>query len=137
MNRALPARMIDKIRDGVPPPEMAKRGDRAVFTALVSTAASAQMRGWDLWEWESLVLEPKSHLGTQLRLKGGKRARTPMVVHKTLGDAWEKAWEWRTDQDAPWDALLRCARWRRSVEERRMRWQRTQTPTSQTLSDRF
>jgi hypothetical protein len=103
MDRALPSRMIDKIRDGVSPNDLAKKGDRAVFNALVSTAASAQMRGWNLWDWEPLILEPKSHLGTQLRLKGGRRARTPMAIHKTLGEAWEKAWEWCTEK-APWNA---------------------------------
>ena len=104
MDRALPSRMIDTIRDGVPPPELARKGDMAVFKALVSTAASAQMRGWDIWEWEPLVLDPKSRLGTQLRRKGGRRARTSMAVHKTLGDAWEKAWVWRTQQSPPWDS---------------------------------
>lgn len=102
LNRALPGWAIDLIRDGVPSADLKASGNRAVWRALVSTAASAQERGWDSTEWEYLVLEAASRLGNQVRLKDRHKARTPKAVAKMLTDAWESAWEWRTENPA-WD----------------------------------
>lgn len=104
MNRALPGWAIDLIRDGARRGDLKAKGNRAVWAALVRTATSAQMRGQDRMEWEAVVLEPGSHLGTQVRLKDGHRARNSKAVAKTLSDAWEAAWEWRTQQPRAWDA---------------------------------
>lgn len=103
MDRAFPGWAIDLIRDGVPAKDLKSRGTRAVWSALVRTAASAQTRGQDRVEWEFLILDPASRLGTQVRLKDGQKARTRKAIAKTLTDAWDAAWEWRTEQDAPWD----------------------------------
>lgn len=94
--------MIDLIRDGVHAAELKARGDRAVFTALVRTAASAQLRGWSDLEWQHLVLEPKSRLGRQASLRRGEKPKKPLVVIKMLDDAWNTAWEWRTTQPEAW-----------------------------------
>lgn len=61
--RALPARMIDLVRDGVPAHDLKTRAGRAVFSALVGTAASAQFRGWDRSEWEALVQKARRRHG--------------------------------------------------------------------------
>jgi hypothetical protein len=92
LHRALPATMIDLIRDGVPAKALKERGDRAVWRALAKTASSAVQRGWDRADWEALVIEPRSNLGSQLR--GGRRTKTPAESHKTLTSAWETAERW-------------------------------------------
>ncbi len=102
MDRALPDWAIDLIRDGVPAADLAARGSRATWRALLRTASSAQARGWDRMEWEYLVLEPKSKLGFQLRLRDRNRERSSDAINKLLADAWEAAWEWRTEQPQPW-----------------------------------
>lgn len=102
MNGTLPPWAIDLIRDGVPPADLKAKGGRAVWHALVRTAASAQHYDWDRWVWEEEVTSPKSNLGRQVATKDGRRPRTPKAVRKTLQDAWEAAWEWRTTQEAPW-----------------------------------
>jgi hypothetical protein len=53
--RALPGYMIDLIRDGVRWSKLRAGGDRAVFTALVRTAASAQQRGHTYPQWAELI----------------------------------------------------------------------------------
>jgi len=73
MDRALPGRYIDLIRDGVSSAQLKRSGRQAIWSALVSTAMSAQMRGWDEVEWTYLVLDPKSYLGYQARSKGKDR----------------------------------------------------------------
>lgn len=103
MNRALPGWAIDLIRDGVPGPGLRRGGGKAVWRALVQTASSAQIRGWGIVEWEFLVLAKASHLGRQVALKDGRRERTGCQVDKTLFDAWNQAWEWRTMQPETWD----------------------------------
>lgn len=102
MNGPLPGWAVDLIHNGVPPADLKAKGGRAVWTALVRTAASAQHRDWDRWRWEEEVTDPRRNLGRQVAVKDGRRPRTPKAVQKTLHDAWEAAWEWRTTQDAPW-----------------------------------
>lgn len=92
--------MIDKIRDGVARDILRAKGDRAVFGALVSTAASALQRGWSYTEWAGLVLEAASHLGNQARLKNGKE-RGALRTEKFLTQAWETAQTWLATQAEP------------------------------------
>ena len=101
-DRALPGWAIDMIRDGVPSADLRASGNRAVWRALVSTALSAQVRGWASGEWECLVLEPASRLGGQVRLRDRHKARTDKAVAKMLTDAWDRAWEYRTENPT-WD----------------------------------
>lgn len=107
LDRALPGHVIDRIRDGVPPAELratdGSGGGRAVWKALVSTAASAWQRGWDREEWEALLDEPASRLGAQSRTKDGTRPLTPAARAKTLGDAWNQAQVWVSTRPAPND----------------------------------
>ncbi|MGI8746805.1 MAG: hypothetical protein ACR2J4_00440 [Deinococcus sp.] len=91
LNRALPGPVIDLIREGVRADDLAARGGRAVWSALVKTAMSACQRGWDCWEWKAVILEPASHLGQQVRLKDGARPRTAKAVRETFDNAWETA----------------------------------------------
>jgi hypothetical protein len=91
LDRALPSRTIDLIREGVSPADLRERGDQAVFSALVKTAMSACQRGWDCWEWVEVVHDARSHLGQQVRLKGGAKPRTAQAVAKTMDAAWEAA----------------------------------------------
>jgi hypothetical protein len=102
MDRALPGWAIDLIRDGVPGKDLATSGHKALWKGLIRTAASAQARGWDRSEWDALILEPRSKLGYQLRVRDNDRSRTPKAVSDLLGNAWEKAWEWRTEQENAW-----------------------------------
>jgi hypothetical protein len=104
MDRALPAWAIDLIRDGVRPADLRAKGSRAVWRALVRTASSAQVRGQDQMEWEYLILQPQSLLGTQVRLRDAHHTRTARAVTNTLSKAWETAWEWRTRQPNAWSA---------------------------------
>lgn len=104
MDRALPGWAIDLIRDGVPAADLKARGDRAVWSALVRTAASAHQRGQDAMEWEYLVLDTRSHLGQQLRLKDGHRVRKPLTVKKTLANAWDAAVVWCSEREPAWTA---------------------------------
>lgn len=101
MDRALPPWAIDLIRDGVAPADLKKRGYLAVCAALRSTAMSAQMRGWDRMEWEALIAEPRSRLGYQLKLRDRHRVQSRKAVADTFVREWERAWEWRSAQDAP------------------------------------
>lgn len=91
--RALSGRIIDLIRDGAPIDAIKSHGhDPAVWSALVSSAMSAVNRGWSAPDFVTLVLEPKSHLGSQASLKKGKnrgRAQTTRLVY----DAWDRAQE--------------------------------------------
>jgi len=102
MERALPGRYIDLIRDGVSPAELKAKGRVAVWSALVQTAMSAQARGWDQTEWAALVLAPNSYLGYQAKSKGKDRTLPDMQVVKQMDNAWEKTWELRTSRDPAW-----------------------------------
>lgn len=103
MDRALPGWAVDLIRDGVPSRDLKAKGDKAVWTALVRTAASAHQRGQDVLEWEHLVTDPASNLGRQLATKDGKRARTARAVEKTLSAAWDAAIVWVSENGPAWD----------------------------------
>lgn len=103
--RALPTSIIDVIRDGVPPSDLASRGERAVWAALLRTAASAVQRGWTRPEWTALVAEPGSHLGTQAQLKRGTKPRTAAEFARSLDRAWTKAERWVAEQPAAFGPL--------------------------------
>lgn len=104
MNRALPATIIDLIRDGVNPADMKAGGDRAVWKALVRTASSASQRGQTWEEWEALLAESKSRLGAQARLKRGRKERTTRDYNRTLISAWTTAEKWLANAPPPLDA---------------------------------
>jgi hypothetical protein len=101
--KSLPAWAIDLITDGVPSKDLATSGHKAVWTALVRTAASAQHNHWSVIDWEYLVLDERRHLGAQVATQGG-RQRSQVSVLKQLHKAWDTAWSWRTQQP-PWDGV--------------------------------
>ena len=103
MNRALPGPMVDLVRDGVRPAQLRTDGGKAVRRALISTAASARLHGWDQWEWSALLAQPGSRLGEQARSKDGKRTRTPEAHAEYLDSAWDRATAWLNEQ-RPLDA---------------------------------
>ena len=96
LNRALPGRYIDLMRDGVTPADLRAHGDKAVWRALLRTAHSAQIRGWDVVEWECLILEDRNQLARQIRTRRDGRPKPQRTVEKTLSKAWDAAWEHRT-----------------------------------------
>lgn len=102
MNRALPGPMIDLIRDGISPTDLRRGGQRAVWSALFRTAASAAQRGWDGWEWECLLREPSSVLGRQASTRDGQRLKTEQSIAKTYAAAWDRATAWVSEQPARW-----------------------------------
>lgn len=109
---ALPGRTVDLIRDGVRPADLRAGGDRAVWRALVSTAASALQHGHDFTDWASLVTETRSNLGRQMRLKGGTKERPQRTVERTLLKAWETAEKFVAEAPAAFsrdDALAQVA----------------------------
>lgn len=89
--RALPAWVVDLIRDGVSPRDLKARGGQAIWSALVRTAMSAYQCGHTRPQWEAFVTEPRSRLGHQLLLRDARRARTPRAVADTLTKAWDTA----------------------------------------------
>lgn len=101
MDRALPGPMIDLIRDGVPASDLRRRGGRAVWSALVRTAASAKQRGWDCWEWIELIEQRQSKLGTQAMLERGKAINQRRFRTRLTG-AWETAEKWVDERPAAW-----------------------------------
>jgi hypothetical protein len=104
--------MVDLIRTGVPPSELRTGGARAVYRALVQTAASAHQRGHDFAGWAALVTEARSALGRQLRLKGGTKERPQRAVERDLRGAWEDAEKFVAEAPAAYtrdDALVRVA----------------------------
>lgn len=118
-DRALPARMIDLVRDGVRPADLRESGERAVYNALVRTAASAQQRGWTYSEWAALLSEVRSTLGRQVRVRRDKE-RTRLAVEKTLRGAWDAAATWLADAPAAFtrdDALAHVETVRRWIED--------------------
>jgi hypothetical protein len=102
LDRALPGPVVDRLRDGVPAAELISRGDNAVYRALISSAASAVQRGWDCWEWQELVLEPKNVLAQQARLKKGRRPRSNVEMTAYLDKVWEKATAWASEAPTAW-----------------------------------
>jgi hypothetical protein len=104
--------MIDLIRTGVPPSQLRAGGGRAVYRALVGTAASALQRGHDFTEWAALVTEARSTLGRQLRLRGGTKERPQRAVERDLRDAWDDAEKFVAEAPAAYsrsDALAHVA----------------------------
>lgn len=101
MNRALPNWAIDMIRDGARPADLRREGERAVWRALVRTACSAVQRGWSYAEWAGELDSPKSHLGTQAKLKRGRTPRNRRDYEETLHGAWTAAGKWAERADDP------------------------------------
>ena len=95
--RALPGPIIDRIRDGVPAAELRRAGTGAVWKALVSTAASAQQRGWTQPDWTALLDEPQSRLGAQAKVERHKPLPARRY-HRTLANAWAAADRWLTER---------------------------------------
>jgi hypothetical protein len=102
VNWALPGWAIDLIRDGVPADELKRHGSRAVWNALVRTAASAYQRGWCDVEWEGLLAEPASNLGRQAGTDSRQRLLGKAEQRKRLSAAWDKAVTWASGQPPAW-----------------------------------
>lgn len=101
MDRGLPSRMIDLIRDGVRPADLKASGSKAVWSALVRTAMSATQRGWTEGEWRAEILMPTSTLGRQVRVRNGK-PRPARQVAATLGSAWDQAHKALAERPTAW-----------------------------------
>jgi hypothetical protein len=84
---------IDVVRDGLAPDELRGRGDTAVWGALRSTAMSAMQHGYGFPDWCATVLEPRSRLGAQVRVRVGRgdKPRSTEDVHRQLASAWDSA----------------------------------------------
>ncbi|WP_100502178.1 hypothetical protein [Geodermatophilus chilensis] len=108
--RALPGPVIDLITDGAPATDLRNRGDRAVWSALVRTAASARQHGWTFADWHAKLSEAKSTLGKQARLKKGTKERTRTDWDRTLGNAWDTAGRWLAKAPPPQGAAEVAAR---------------------------
>lgn len=96
--------MVDVVRDGVPAAALRQSrcgGDCAVWRALVSSAASAQQRGWHLWEWQALLDDPRSRLGQQAMLERG-RPLSPRRYLRRLDAAWQTAEQWIEARPGKW-----------------------------------
>lgn len=100
MDRALPTWARHLICEGVPAADLAtKRADRAVWTALLRTAASASVRGQHQWEWEDQLLAADSRLGQQARRHGRGKVRSPEQFMALLDKVWTRADQWLEEQD--------------------------------------
>ncbi len=84
---------IDVVRDGLAPDELRGRGDTAVWAALRSTAMSAMQHGYGFPDWCATVLEPRSRLGAQARVRvgHGDKPRSADNLHRQLASAWDSA----------------------------------------------
>jgi hypothetical protein len=100
MDSALPGHIIDLMRDGVGPAAVRAKGERAVYGALVSTAASAHQRGWSYARWADLVMDPRNELARQAQLKNGK-PRGRVRTEKFLTQAWDRATAWLKTAEKP------------------------------------
>jgi hypothetical protein len=113
--KGLPGRSVDIIRDGVPEPDLQRRGDAAVWHALFSTAASAMQRGWRRLDWITYVTHPASMLGVQTARAYDTwppKMRTRTATIRQLHRAWAAAEEWVTTAPAATtvdEALARVA----------------------------
>lgn len=85
LNRALPGWAVDAIREGV-------RGDhRQVWSALVSIAMSAALRGWSECQYIREVSSRESRLWVQMRVRpDGRRRRSDLAAARELHKAWEQ-----------------------------------------------
>lgn len=92
---------IDLIVDGVPGYDLAREGDRAVWRALVRTAASAMQRDVTEPEWTAELNKARSTLGRQARLPRSRKERTEVQYGKMLHNAWTAAAKWLTEKAEP------------------------------------
>lgn len=92
---------IDIIRDGVTPTELRAEGQRAVWRALVSTAASAMQDGVTEPHWIAEISDPRSRLGGQVAVRRG-RPVTAAQQRKTLARAWSAAAKWLENAEPAW-----------------------------------
>jgi hypothetical protein len=102
MDRALPGHMVDLMHDGACSADLKAKGDRAVYAALLRTAASAVQRGWPYPEWADLVMNPRHELARQAQLKNG-RPRGRLGTEKFLRQAWDKAAAWVATTEKPFN----------------------------------
>lgn len=79
---------IDRVRDGV------HGGEKAVWLALLSVAASAIQAGLTYPDWVALLGETRSNLGRQARLRDGGREHTDRSYHRLLQRAWDRETRW-------------------------------------------
>ncbi len=93
----------DIIRDGVDEADLRADGDRAVWAALVSTAASRMQRSDTQAAWARDVLDdPRTALGRQVKVRANGKTRTALAVTKMLLNAWTAAETWLATQPPAW-----------------------------------
>lgn len=114
--RALKARYIDLITDGVAAEHLRAGGDKAVDHALMITALSAVCSGLGEQDWLALILDPKRQLGQQAKFSKGHQ-RAAMSYHRYLTQVWRRA----TDQARP-AALRDRDRYREQALQLVARW---------------
>jgi hypothetical protein len=102
LDHGLPGTMIDLVRDGVDRRELAGEGSRAIWNALVRVAASALQRGWTQAQWQALLDEPASYLGTQAKIGKRGKAKTRRDHQRSLDAAWQQAQRWVAEHPAPY-----------------------------------
>lgn len=95
---------IDIVRDGVDRRTLSAEGDRAVWSALVSTATSWQSKNRTFGDWAAVVSQAQSNLGRQARLIHGRRERTPVQFGRHLTKAWQAAERFLDSADQPLSA---------------------------------
>ncbi|RYC05637.1 hypothetical protein [Nocardioides zhouii] len=114
--RALRARYIDMLTDGVSPDRLKEGGDKAVDHALMATALSAVCSGMGEQDWLALVLDPKRRLGQQAKFAKG-HSRTALAYRRYLSKVWQRA----TEQARP-AALHDRDRYREEARRLVARW---------------
>ncbi len=99
----MPAYIIDTIREGARRADLGARGQRAVFSELVSTAMSARQHGYSYADWAGLVMAPSSALGRQIQTRDGVRPKKKLRVEQDLRGAWKCACT-NVLRSRPWDS---------------------------------
>jgi hypothetical protein len=89
LNRALPGMYVDKIVFGLPDKEACNY--RALYSACISIAMSAQRRGWSEAAFINEVAGDKSRLWLQLRTQRDGRLRSSASAYRVLHKAWDTA----------------------------------------------
>lgn len=99
--RALPTHMLDLVRDGVPSRYLRERGDRAIWSALVKVAASAQQAGHAYSDFVHLLGQARSALGRQASTDSRMKELSPLRVQKRYRAAWDAAANWLATAPPP------------------------------------
>lgn len=84
-------RWIDILRDGAQPADLRVGYDLGVSRLLGVTALSALNRGYTQSRWEAEVFDPRSRLGSQVRVNRRGKLRTETAVRTALDSAWRRA----------------------------------------------